>query len=169
MKIRKEILQNENVIVAYNLLEMIYNSNYRTTMPKHLLDKIKETYDLFYKEISKEYISSENIDRDDLIERIEFEGNNLTYTYPKGKISLYDLLNMYKDGIPLPDRVRLYLLNDKEIYEIYKDNVDDSFIGYVIADTKRINESKGFMMFLSDCLNQRSFFDNCIEIISTKR
>ena len=45
--------------------------------------------------------------------------NEYIPTYPKERISVYDLITMYKNNIPLPQRVKLYLGSHQLIYKLY--------------------------------------------------
>lgn len=72
-------------------------------------------------------------------------------------ISYYDLLGMLKtDTYPL--RVKLYLCNKSAIY-FY--SADDSC--YLLEDRKK--QSEIFCFYMNECLTDKQFLDNIIEII----
>lgn len=72
-------------------------------------------------------------------------------------ISYYDLLGMLKtDTHPL--RVKLYLCNKSAIYHYSK---DDSC--YLLKDEKK--EIETFCFYMNECLTDKQFLDNIIEIM----
>lgn len=144
---------------------MLYHNYSRSSVPKHLVEKLKETYDAFYEEYSKDYEPELDIGNDDLVEHIEFISYETEQKFPKAKISLYDLLTIYKNGGPMPERVKLYLGSQEIIYVLYLDTADDSFLSYTLEDESLKNESEGVMEYLADCLLEGNYFDKCIEIL----
>ena len=163
MKIRKEITQSENVHTLYNIMEMLYG-HYIGGLPHHLEEVLKNAYEEFHHEITKEYPNNTEIIDCEVVEKIVFEGEDITYEYPKSKISYYDLLTMYKDGIPLPQKVEIEIAKDKILYKRY-DDLESHFAYYIINDESDVDESKSIMPFMSDCLNDSSCLDKIIRII----
>lgn len=72
--IRKEINQEEYIIVIYNALEALY-SQYKYTIPKHIRKKTLKYLSDLYKEYSKDYIQGDDISECEIFERITFSNN----------------------------------------------------------------------------------------------
>lgn len=66
-----EIKQNEAVITICNLLECVWE-HYRFSLPEELKDSLKDTYDKFLAETTKDYIPRVDIGECELFERVEF-------------------------------------------------------------------------------------------------
>ncbi len=71
MIIKKEVKQEENIYIFYNIIELIY-LHYRNKLPKGIVKQLYELYKETLKEIEKDY---EDLDIKDyeIIERITFE------------------------------------------------------------------------------------------------
>ena len=66
-----EIKQNEAVMTICNLLECVWE-HYRFSLPDELKDALKDTYDKFLAETTKDYIPRVYIGECELFERVEF-------------------------------------------------------------------------------------------------
>lgn len=72
MIIKKEVKQEEDIYIFYNIIELIY-LHYRNKLPKRIVKQLYELYKETLKEIEKDY---EDLDIKDyeIIEGITFEG-----------------------------------------------------------------------------------------------
>ena len=70
-----EIEQNEYVMTVCNLLECVYEK-YRYSIPKELAVLLKDTYDKFLAETTKNYIPEVDIVDSNLYEKVEFKLDN---------------------------------------------------------------------------------------------
>ena len=73
MEIKKEIKQDENLYIFYNIIELLYN-HYRDKLSKDIIRQLYKLYKETLKEVEKNY---ENLDirEYEIIERIIFEDN----------------------------------------------------------------------------------------------
>lgn len=71
MKIKKEIKQDENLYIFYNIIDLLYN-HYRDILSKNIIKQLYKLYKETLKELEKDY---ENLDiiQCDLFEKIIFE------------------------------------------------------------------------------------------------
>lgn len=72
--VKKEIKQEEYMIVIYNTLEALF-MQYRYTMPNHIRKKTLRYLSDLYKEYSKNYIQGDDISECEIFERITFSNN----------------------------------------------------------------------------------------------
>lgn len=71
-RIKKEIKQEENIMVLCNAIEAIYYY-YRGSLPKHINDKVEILINDLEKEYTKDYLKNYDIAECELVEKIVFE------------------------------------------------------------------------------------------------
>ncbi len=69
--IEKEVKQEENIYIFYNIIELLY-LHYRNKLSKKIIKQLYKLYKEALKEIEKDYVNLDII-KCDLVEKLTFE------------------------------------------------------------------------------------------------